>query len=117
MAGKTGTAQVQNAGKPTAGYEATTTPGSSFAPAERSEIAVVVLVEHGGFGGDVAAPRRWNLPRLLRDRRAGRSRRAPHRASAAAVPRAPEAPGAAAAPPPGRSTPAARRRLPMEATP
>ena len=56
-AGKTGTAQVVGLGKKVAG-------GSSkdhawfvaYAPVENPEIAVAVLVEHGGHGGDAAAP-------------------------------------------------------------
>ena len=56
-AGKTGTAQVVTLGKKAVG-------GSSrdhawfvaFAPLESPEIAVAVLVEHGGHGGEAAAP-------------------------------------------------------------
>jgi penicillin-binding protein 2 len=56
-AGKTGTAQVVSLGKKAVG-------GSSrdhawfvaFAPLESPEIAVAVLVEHGGHGGEAAAP-------------------------------------------------------------
>ena len=56
-AGKTGTAQVVALGKKAVG-------GSSrdhawfvaFAPLESPEIAVAVLVEHGGHGGEAAAP-------------------------------------------------------------
>jgi penicillin-binding protein 2 len=56
-AGKTGTAQVISLGKRAAS-------GSSkdhawfvaFAPLENPEIAVAVLVEHGGHGGEAAAP-------------------------------------------------------------
>lgn len=57
VAGKTGTAQVITLGKKAAG-------GSSrdhawfvaYAPLENPEIAVAVLVEHGGHGGEAAAP-------------------------------------------------------------
>jgi penicillin-binding protein 2 len=56
-AGKTGTAQVVTLGKKAVG-------GSSrdhawfvaFAPLDSPEIAVAVLVEHGGHGGEAAAP-------------------------------------------------------------
>jgi penicillin-binding protein 2 len=56
-AGKTGTAQVITLGKKAAS-------GSSrdhawfvaYAPVENPEIAVAVLVEHGGHGGEAAAP-------------------------------------------------------------
>ena len=56
-AGKTGTAQVVTLGKKAAS-------GSSrdhawfvaYAPVDQPEIAVAVLVEHGGHGGDAAAP-------------------------------------------------------------
>ncbi len=56
-AGKTGTAQVVTLGKKAVG-------GSSrdhawfvaFAPLESPEIAVAVVVEHGGHGGEAAAP-------------------------------------------------------------
>jgi penicillin-binding protein 2 len=58
VAGKTGTAQVQNRrvqgeeGAPTADHAWF----ASFAPYKQPEIAVVVLVEHGGFGAKAAAP-------------------------------------------------------------
>ena len=47
-AGKTGTAQAGQ-GDPHAWFAA-------YAPADQAEIAVVVMVEHGGEGADVAAP-------------------------------------------------------------
>jgi penicillin-binding protein 2 len=58
VAGKTGTAQVRGRGGDTAGtYESATHAWFvGFAPASRPRIAVSVLVEHGGHGGDVAAP-------------------------------------------------------------
>jgi penicillin-binding protein 2 len=57
VAGKTGTAQVvsldsQSADKAHKDHAWFT----SFAPAEEPEIAVTVLIEHGGKGGAVAAP-------------------------------------------------------------
>ena len=56
VAGKTGTAQVMS-GRAEGGYEANTHAWFvGFAPAGRPKIAIAVLVEHGGHGGDVAAP-------------------------------------------------------------
>jgi penicillin-binding protein 2 len=56
VAGKTGTAQVRS-GKTEGGYESGTHAWFvGFAPAGRPKIAVAVLVEHGGHGGDVSAP-------------------------------------------------------------
>jgi penicillin-binding protein 2 len=62
LAGKTGTAQVQGGGRrrngdPPLPYERL--PHAwfvGFAPANDPKIALAVLVEHGGHGGDVAAP-------------------------------------------------------------
>jgi penicillin-binding protein 2 len=62
IAGKTGTAQVQGGGRrrngdPPLPYERL--PHAwfvGFAPANEPKIALAVLVEHGGHGGDVAAP-------------------------------------------------------------
>ncbi|HVP62879.1 MAG TPA: penicillin-binding protein 2 [Myxococcaceae bacterium] len=62
MAGKTGTAQVVAIGKTRIKKEAMTywqrdhAWFAAFAPAEDPEIAVVVLNEHGGHGGNEAAP-------------------------------------------------------------
>jgi penicillin-binding protein 2 len=58
VAGKTGTAQVHGRrGDPAAGYEANDHAWFvGFAPAGRPRIALAVLVEHGGHGGEVAAP-------------------------------------------------------------
>jgi penicillin-binding protein 2 len=57
MAGKTGTAQVRGRGAETGGYETATHAWFvGFAPAGRPKIALAVIVEHGGHGGDVAAP-------------------------------------------------------------
>jgi penicillin-binding protein 2 len=55
VAGKTGTAQVGTGRE--GGYEAATHAWFiGYAPAGRPKIAFAVLVEHGGHGGDVAAP-------------------------------------------------------------
>jgi penicillin-binding protein 2 len=62
MGGKTGTAQVYS--QKGEDYDEDTVPEHlrdhawfiAFAPAEAPEIAVAVLVEHGGHGGSVAAP-------------------------------------------------------------
>ncbi|HWT78278.1 MAG TPA: penicillin-binding transpeptidase domain-containing protein, partial [Candidatus Methylomirabilis sp.] len=57
IAGKTGTAQVVKKGDEK-GHSALKDHGwfASFAPVDNPKIAVVVLVENGGFGGQVAAP-------------------------------------------------------------
>jgi len=57
IAGKTGTAQVVKKGDEK-GHAALKDHGwfVSFAPVDNPKIAVVVLVENGGFGGQVAAP-------------------------------------------------------------
>ena len=57
VAGKTGTAQVHGRKTELGGYEGGDHAWFvGFAPAGRAKIAVAVLVEHGGHGGDVAAP-------------------------------------------------------------
>jgi penicillin-binding protein 2 len=58
VAGKTGTAQVHGRHADTVGtYEGTEHAWFvGFAPAGRPKIAFAVLVEHGGHGGEVAAP-------------------------------------------------------------
>jgi penicillin-binding protein 2 len=61
VSGKTGTAQVRRMGRNRAAGRDQFSLGdhawfAGFAPAGRPEIAVVVLVEHGGLGGHVAAP-------------------------------------------------------------
>lgn len=56
-AGKTGTAQVISLGKKAAvGSSRDHAWFVAYAPLENPEIAVAVLVEHGGHGGDAAAP-------------------------------------------------------------
>ncbi len=57
VAGKTGTAQVISLGSQTdAKKHMDHAWFTSFAPADKPEIAVSVVVEHGGKGGSVAAP-------------------------------------------------------------
>jgi penicillin-binding protein 2 len=57
VAGKTGTAQVHGRHTELGGYEAGDHAWFvGFAPAGKPRLAVSVLVEHGGHGGDVAAP-------------------------------------------------------------
>jgi penicillin-binding protein 2 len=57
VAGKTGTAQVHGRKTELGGYEAGDHAWFvGFAPAGKPRIAVSVLVEHGGHGGDVSAP-------------------------------------------------------------
>ena len=59
VCGKTGTAQMQkNRHGESAGWDLGNSHAwfASYAPAKDPEIAVVVLVEHGGIGGHVAAP-------------------------------------------------------------
>jgi penicillin-binding protein 2 len=59
IAGKTGTAQVgdhRNKGEATQSLSDDHGWFASFGPAEKPEIAVVALVEHGGFGAKSAAP-------------------------------------------------------------
>jgi peptidoglycan glycosyltransferase len=49
IGGKTGSAQLGGNSEPHAWYMA-------FAPADDPQLVVIVLVERGGLGGDVAAP-------------------------------------------------------------
>ncbi len=60
VAGKTGTAQVVQLGREKGGSAVRETNDHAwfvcYAPADAPEIAVVVLVEHGGHGGQAAAP-------------------------------------------------------------
>jgi penicillin-binding protein 2 len=60
VCGKTGTAQVISTRRSndSVGWDTNNAHGwfASFAPADKPEIAVVVLIEHGGVGGHVAAP-------------------------------------------------------------
>jgi penicillin-binding protein 2 len=116
VAGKTGTAQVQS-GRAEGGYESATHAWFvGFAPAGRPKIAIAVLVEHGGHGGDVAAPPAMEIidkyfetvapadrdaPRLgLPQRRPRRPAEAAPGAGTASAPAAPPAPAAEPAPAP-----------------
>lgn len=60
VAGKTGTAQVVALGKERKGKKGHKTRDHAwfvcFAPVEQSEIALAVIIEHGGHGGGTAAP-------------------------------------------------------------
>jgi penicillin-binding protein 2 len=61
VAGKTGTAQVRRMGKQRSESNERFATGdhawfAGYAPTSHPEIVVVVLVEHGGMGGHVAAP-------------------------------------------------------------
>ncbi len=60
VGGKTGTAQVVSLGKEGKGKARHKTQDHawfvSFAPVEKSQIAVAVIIEHGGQGGKIAAP-------------------------------------------------------------
>ncbi len=59
VAGKTGTAQVSQPpeGDERYGYRSRSHAWfAAFAPAENPELAIVLLVEHGGSGGNAAAP-------------------------------------------------------------
>ncbi len=56
VAGKTGTAQVVGNGGPLRGDQRDHAWFVAFAPADNPQIAIAVVVEHGGFGGQVAAP-------------------------------------------------------------
>ena len=56
VAGKTGTAQVVGNGGSQRGDQRDHAWFVAFAPADDPQIAIAVVVEHGGFGGQVAAP-------------------------------------------------------------
>lgn len=56
VAGKTGTAQVVENSGSQRGDKRDHAWFVSFAPADHPQIAIAVVVEHGGFGGQVAAP-------------------------------------------------------------
>jgi penicillin-binding protein 2 len=64
LAGKTGTAQVVRLSKAVAHVDAATVEYrqrdhawfAGYAPADKPEIVVVTITEHGGFGGSVSAP-------------------------------------------------------------
>jgi penicillin-binding protein 2 len=81
MAGKTGTAQVvaqRRHGEPSpAGDESDHAWFAGYAPADKPRIAFAVLVEHGGFGGEVAAPIATEIVRAYFDRDGATDTRAP----------------------------------------
>jgi penicillin-binding protein 2 len=78
VAGKTGTAQVKS-GRGEGGYESITHAWFvGFAPAGRPRIAFAVLVEHGGHGGDVAAPVAMEIVHNYFDTIAPGDKEAPH---------------------------------------
>jgi penicillin-binding protein 2 len=114
VAGKTGTAQVQS-GHAEGGYENGTHAWFvGFAPAGRPKIAIAVLVEHGGHGGDVSAPLAMDIIHNYFETIAPADREAPHvgrprrrepRPAEKASPGTAGAPGAAA--PLGAAQPAA----------
>ncbi|PWB80668.1 MAG: penicillin-binding protein 2 [Candidatus Methylomirabilota bacterium] len=56
VAGKTGTAQVVENSGSQRGDKRDHAWFVSFAPADNPQIAIAVVIEHGGFGGQVAAP-------------------------------------------------------------
>ncbi|WP_337287672.1 penicillin-binding protein 2 [Candidatus Methylomirabilis sp.] len=56
VAGKTGTAQVVGNSGSQKGNQRDHAWFVAFAPADNPQIAIVLVVEHGGFGGQVAAP-------------------------------------------------------------
>ncbi len=79
VAGKTGTAQVHGRHTELGGYEAGDHAWFvGFAPAGRPRIAVAVLVEHGGHGGDVAAPVAMEIIDKYFETVAPADREAPH---------------------------------------
>jgi penicillin-binding protein 2 len=79
VAGKTGTAQVHGRHVENGGYEAGDHAWFvGFAPAGRPRIAIAVLVEHGGHGGDVAAPVAMEIIHNYFETVAPADREAPH---------------------------------------
>ena len=79
VAGKTGTAQVHGRHVDSGGYEAGDHAWFvGFAPAGRPRIAIAVLVEHGGHGGDVAAPVAMEIIHNYFETVAPADREAPH---------------------------------------
>jgi penicillin-binding protein 2 len=89
VSGKTGTAQVRKMGKVRSEGQSQFGLGDhawfvGFAPTRRPQIAVVVLVEHGGLGGHVAAPVAMEIMRgyfeqLVPEKRVSRRGDAPRR--------------------------------------
>jgi len=106
VAGKTGTAQVQSGQG--VGYEAGTHAWFvGFAPAGRPKIAIAVLVEHGGHGGDISAPPAMEIIENYFETVAPADKDAPHLGLPRKRGPRPEAPPAAKAPAPGAAVPGA----------
>jgi penicillin-binding protein 2 len=80
VAGKTGTAQIHGRRDDVADeYESATHAWFvGFAPAGRPHIALAVLVEHGGHGGEVAAPIAMEIVNNYFDTVAPEQKNAPH---------------------------------------
>jgi len=82
VSGKTGTAQVRHMGKrgePLSSYEQNDHAWfAGFAPSGHPRIAFAVLVEHGGHGGDVAAPVAMEITHGYFESVAPADRAAPH---------------------------------------
>ncbi|HDH96698.1 MAG TPA: penicillin-binding protein 2, partial [Proteobacteria bacterium] len=79
VAGKTGTAQVSSERGDGSEVPEDHAWFAAFAPFERPEICVVVLVEHGGKGGSVAAPIAGRIIEAYFDLKSRRSRRSEQR--------------------------------------
>ena len=87
VAGKTGTAQVRN-GRRQAGEgdeDADHAWFASFAPYEDPKIAVVVLIEHGGFGAKAATPTAMEIYRGWYEKVAPESKPSSYRAELVAA--------------------------------
>jgi penicillin-binding protein 2 len=80
VAGKTGTAQIKGRREDMGGgYDSATHAWFvGYAPAGRPRIAIAVLVEHGGHGGDVAAPLAMQIVNDYFDTVAPEQKAAPH---------------------------------------
>ena len=89
VAGKTGTAQVKNGRRQASegDEDADHAWFASFAPYEDPKIAVVVLVEHGGFGAKAAAPTAMEIFRGWYEKVAPEHKPAAYRSDAVAAPR------------------------------
>jgi penicillin-binding protein 2 len=82
VAGKTGTAQVRHMGRrgePITGYEQNDHAWfAGFAPAGNPRVAFAILIEHGGHGGEVAAPVAMEIMHGYFESVAPADRAAPH---------------------------------------
>ncbi len=89
VAGKTGTAQVKNTRRQAreGDDEADHAWFASFAPFDHPKIAVVVLVEHGGFGAKAATPTAMEIYRGWYEKVSPENRPSSYRADAVAPPR------------------------------